>query len=143
ERMLMEAHTSDFPSPTAVYMVLKNNTGAQVAASNPAMAPARIDFPPPADGEFVLAVEHLHYWGGPDESYRLTFLPYQPGFSLSATTDHIDLPQGSGAVLTIQVARRDYNGPIEISVPAGTGLSGSVSIPEGQNGALLYLAAVP
>jgi len=66
----IEAHTAEHLTPTEVYVVLKNNKGAQLLATNPALAP-RLDFTAPTDGDFTLVVEHLHAWGGPDEVYRL------------------------------------------------------------------------
>src|SRR5262249_26433063 len=93
QRLLIEAHTHELYSPTEVYMVLKDTKGAQAAASNPAQG-ARIDFNPPADGDYTLAVEHLHYWGGPAEAYWLTLAPYEPGFDLSLGLDRWDVAPG-------------------------------------------------
>jgi len=118
-RYLIDAHTLELYSPTEIYMVLKDAKGADVAKTAPSDAAKanRIDFTAPADGEYILAVEHLHYWGGPAESYRITVTPYEPGFDVVLLSDRADAPQGSGAVLGIQsVVRRDYTGPIELSV---------------------------
>jgi hypothetical protein len=126
-RYLIDAHTLELYSPTEVYMVLKDAKGADVAKTAPSDAAKanRIDFTAPADGEYILAVEHLHYWGGPQESYRITVLPYEPGFDVVLQSDRADVPQGSGTVLGIQsVVRRDYTGPIELSVVGPPGITG-------------------
>jgi hypothetical protein len=124
QRLVILAHTHDLFSPTEVYMVLKNAAGAQIATSNPAGDP-RIDFTAPADGDYVLAVEHLNYWGGPEESYRITITPPEPGFDLTLPLDRFDVPQGGVAALPIQtITRRDYDGPIEISLEGTPGISG-------------------
>lgn len=116
QRWIIQAQTHEYHSPTDVYMTLKNAAGAQLAVSNPAQEP-RLDYTAPADGDLVLAVEHLNYWGGPDETYHLTITPYQPGFDLALSLDRLDVPQGGQGVIPIQtVTRRDYTGPIELSL---------------------------
>jgi hypothetical protein len=126
-RYLIDAHTLELYSPTEIYMVLKDAKGADVAKtapSDPAKA-NRIDFTAPAEGEYILAVEHLHYWGGSAESYRITVTPYEPGFDVVLLSDKADAPQGSGAVVGIQsVIRRDYTGPIELTVVGPPGITG-------------------
>jgi hypothetical protein len=130
QRVVIEAHTHDLHSPAELYMVLRDAKGNQQQASNPS-APPRLDFTAPADGDYTLAVEHLHYWGGPDETYRIAFTPYAPGFDLTATLDRYAVPQAGTVAIPIHVARHDYAGPIEVSVH-GEGLSGSLVIPAGQ-----------
>jgi hypothetical protein len=130
-RIILEAQTHELHSPTEVYMVLRDAKGGQLQASNPMVAP-RLDFTAPADGDYTLAVEHLHYWGGPDESYRLTVTPYEPGFDLSVTLDRFDIAQGGTLSIPIMATRRDYPGPIEVSVLGPTGLSGQTTIPTGK-----------
>jgi hypothetical protein len=131
QRLVIDARTQELHSPTEVYMVLKDAKGAQVAASNP-MTGQRIDFTPPADDDYTLSVEHLHYWGGPAESYHLTVTPHEPGFDLSIGLDRWDAAQGQAASLPIQVTRRDYTGPIEVSVVGPPGVSGALTIAAGQ-----------
>lgn len=146
QRWIIQAHTYEYHSPTDVYMVLKNPAGAQLAATNPAQEP-RLDFKAAADGDVVLSVEHLNYWGGPDESYRVTITPYEPGFDLALTVDHFEVPRGGFTALPIQtVTRRDYNGPIEVSVAGSSCLHGRVVINPGppapnQPAGLLFISA--
>lgn len=130
QRLIIEAHTAEFASPTEVYMTLKDAKGAQLAVTNPAQAP-RLDYTAQADGDLLLAVEHLHYWGGPAETYRVTVTPYEPGFSLSLQLDRWDVPQGAVVPIPIVAARRDYTGPIEVTIEGHPGLSGQATIPAG------------
>lgn len=126
-RYLIEAQTLELNSPTDVYMVLKGDKGNDVAKTAPADATksSRLDFTAPADGEYVLDVEHLHYWGGPSESYRITITPYEPGFDVALASERADAPQGAGAILPISsIIRRDYTGPIELSVVGHPGITG-------------------
>ncbi|MBY0527503.1 MAG: hypothetical protein K2R98_29170 [Gemmataceae bacterium] len=126
-RFIIEAQTLDLYSPTEVYMVLKSDKGADVTKTNPQQAP-RIDYNNAADAEFILAVEHLHYWGGPAESYRITVTPYEPGFDVNLLADRVEVPQGAGAILGVQnVVRRDYTGPIEMTVVGHPGITGQTT----------------
>jgi hypothetical protein len=130
QRYAIEARTQEYHSPTEVYMVLKDAKGGQVAASNPAVG-QRIDYTAAADGDYVLAVEHLHYWGGPAETYHLTVVPYEPGFDLSIALDRWNVAQGGTLSLPILLTRRDYTGPIEVSVAGHPGISGTLTIAAG------------
>jgi hypothetical protein len=131
QRLAIEAQSLELYSPTEVYMVLQDAKGNQLAAVNPATAP-RIDYTPPADGDYYLRVENLLYTGGPSETYRVTVRPYQPGFALSLFLDRYQLPPGgSVGIPVILSARRDYAGPIELSVVGPAGVSGKGTIPAG------------
>jgi dienelactone hydrolase len=130
QRVVIEAQTSELHSPTEVFMVISDAKGAKVQESNPMVAP-RIDFTAAADGDYTLAVEHLHYWGGPSEAYHLTFTPYEPGFDLAVALDRFDVGQGGTVSIPILATRRDYTGPIEVSV-VGKGLSGQATIETGK-----------
>jgi hypothetical protein len=130
QRYILEAHAVEHHSPADVYMTLLDAKGAKLQATNPMVTP-RLDFTPPTDGDYTLACEHLHLWGGPSETYRVTVTPYEPGFDLSLALDRFDVAQGGTFSVPINVARRDYAGPIEVSV-VGQGLSGTLTIPQGQ-----------
>jgi hypothetical protein len=130
QRYVLDVVTHELYSPTEVYFVVLDAKGAQLAASNP-MAGARIDFTAPADGDFTVRVEHLHYWGGPSEVYRLAVTPYEPGFDLALQLDRFDVKQGGTLNLPILLTRRDFTGPVEVSVIEAPGLSGQVTIPGG------------
>jgi hypothetical protein len=132
ERLVIEAQTQELYSPTEVFMTLKDAKGTQLAATNP-MAAARLDFNPPADGDYTLAVEHLLNWGGPAESYRVTITPYTPGFNLQLRLDRWDTVQGGSVSIPVYLsARRDYTGPIEVSVIGPPGITGQATIKNGQ-----------
>lgn len=146
QRLIVEAQTGDLLTPTEVYLVLRDAKGTQVAASNPQQA-ARLDFTPPADGDYTLSAEHLHAWGGPEEVYRLTVTPFAPGFSLTLNTDRWDVAPGGSVSIPLFLTRSGYDGPIEVTPVGAAGISGSVTIPAGpakpanQPSALLELKA--
>jgi len=141
QRVIIDALTQEYGSPAALYLVLKDAKGIELAKSNPAQDPTRIDFTSPADGEFTLMVEHLHYWGGPEETYRLTIRPYRPGFTLSAAVDRVELAQGGVGVVQLVVNRLGYTGPIEVSASAARLNPTSITLAAGQTTAYLPLAA--
>lgn len=128
QRFVVEAQSLELHTPTEVYMVLRDAAGKQLAASNPEGEP-RLDYTPPSDGNVTLAVEHLHYWGGPEEAYRLVVEPYQPSFDLSIGLDRFDVRAGDSISLPVQVARKDYKGPIQLKVVGDSGLLGEGTIP--------------
>jgi hypothetical protein len=131
QRLAIEATTQELFSPTEVYMTLKDAKGAQLAAMNPMAAP-RLDFTAPADGDYTLVVEHLYYWGGPTESYHVTIKPYEPGFALDLRLDRWDAAQGGMVTIPVMLAaRRDYAGPIEVSVVGPPGITGTATISQG------------
>ncbi len=142
QRWLIDAQTLEFHSPTYVDLILKNAKGEQVAASKPEVDPARIDFTAPEDGDYTLQVLNQLYKGGPEETYRITLTPHEPGFALTTAIDRVDVPQGGNALVTVQAARRDYNGPIDVQVVSPPGVTGSSTIPAGQTSTLLPLTAL-
>ena len=127
----IEAQTLELYSPSEVYLALKDSKGNQLAATNPQTAP-RLVFKPPADGDYFVTVEHLLYWSGPAESYRLTITPDEPGFELSAGLDRFDVHPGASAVVPIWAVRKGYTGPIEVQVIGHPDISGHITIPPGQ-----------
>ena len=151
QKLAIEAQTLEYYSPTLVYMILRNpKTGAEIAKSNPAVAPPadqKIDFVAPDDGDFVLEVQHLHFAGGPSESYRITIRPptnrlrcesgKRVGFEMRFSGRR---RRGASRV---QIVRKGYTGPIELSVFGEPALSGTASIKAGKNAGLLLLSAKP
>jgi hypothetical protein len=135
QRLILQGETLEYYSPTLLDMVLKDAKGNQVGATNPQAAhpdDQRIDFTAPADGDYTLAVKHLTDWGGPDQVYRLTIIPYHPGFDFTLGIDRFDVPQGGTREMIIQtLARRDYAGPVEISVLGNPAITGQTVIGPG------------
>jgi hypothetical protein len=128
QRVLINAQTQDLLSPADVYMVLKDSKANQVGASNPS-AGTGIDYTAPADGDLTLVVEHLNFLFGPNEVYRITITEPGPAFDVTLSTDKLEIPAGGVAVLPIQtLTRRDYAGPVEVSIVGSPELTGSTTI---------------
>jgi hypothetical protein len=130
-RYILEAQTHELGSPTEVFMTLRDAKGTQLQVSNP-MTAARLDFTPQADGDYTLQVEHLHLWGGPDEVYRVSVTPFEPGFELTVALDRFNVQQGDKFSIPILAPRRDFGGPIEISVLGPKGIDGQLTIAAGK-----------
>ncbi len=130
-RYVIDGQTHDLNSPTEIYLTLRDAKNNQIQASDPMKDP-RLDFTAPADGDYYVTVEHLHYWAGPDEVYRLTFAPYQPGFDLSLGLDRYDSAANGSFAFPVLAIRRDYAGPIDVSVVGPAGVTGQAQIPAGQ-----------
>ncbi len=131
-RYILSAQTHELGSPTEVYMTLRDAKGGQLQVSDPMQAAAQLDFTPPADGDYTLQVEHLHLWGGPDEVYRVSVTPFEPGFDLTVALDRFNVEQGGKLSIPILAPRRDFEGPIEISAIGHKGISGTLTVPVGK-----------
>src|SRR5262249_24116345 len=128
QRLVLRGHTHEGGSPAEVHMALKNPGGTQLAGTNPAAHPG-IGFTPAADGDGILSLEQLNYLGRADQTYRLTIAPYEPGFELTLGLDRYDLAPGGYAAVPIQtVVRRDFGGPIEVSVTGTPAITGRTVI---------------
>lgn len=142
QRFVIEAHSQEFYSPCEVYLALKDAKGAELAKTNPT-APPRLNFTAPADGDYVLAVEHLFNWNGPTENYRITVTAQEPDFELAVASDRLDVPQGGSALVNVTAVRRDYNGPIEVSLEGVPGVHGQATLPAGQTAVAFLAHATP
>jgi hypothetical protein len=109
--------------PTSAYLRLLKADGGQVAAKEDfGVGDAFFDYTFPADGDYTLAVEELHRRGGSAFAYRVEAQAITPTFDLSAAADTVNVGAGSTAMITVNVVRRGYNGPIQVAatnLPAG------------------------
>ena len=145
QKLAIEAQTLELYSPTLAYLILKNaKTGAEIAKSNPQTPPPgdqRIDFTAADDGDYLLEVQHLHFASGPNESYRITVRAPMSGFDLTLPTDRFDVAPTGVAAIPVQVVRKGYTGPIELTAQGGAGFTGTATIKAGANAGLLLVAA--
>ncbi len=135
ERFLFRGQTRSLGSPCDLFLRLHNADGGVLAeAEDTGPEEGILDVTLPADGIYRLKVEDTNHRGGADEVYRIAVEPYQPGFTLTAAAEKVDAPQSGVFVVKVTAARRDYNGPITLSLEgAGEGctLQGNI-IPEGK-----------
>jgi hypothetical protein len=133
QKLVVTALTYEVNAPTEVLVRVLDGKGAEVAKSDAAKVPTRLEFTPPADGEYVLACEHLNYLFGPNEVYHLSVVPAGPDFAVTLALDRFEAPAGGGtAVAVANVARLNgYAGPIDLSIDGGPDLSGKLALPGG------------
>lgn len=128
QRVLINSQTQELLSPADVFIILKDAKGGEVGRSNP-QAGTGIDFTAPADGDFTVVVEHLNYLHGPNEVYRLTIAPPEAGCDVVLAHERLEVPKGGLAVLPIaNILRRNFTGPVELSVVGHPSLTGSVVV---------------
>ncbi len=140
QRLLLVGQTRTLGSPTDLFLRLYKEDGTLLAeADDSGGNEGVIDFTFPEAANYRLMVEDLNRRGGPEHAYRVAIVPYSPGFSLAAETDRFNAPQGGVFVAKVTVARRDYAGPITLSLegaPEGTSLAGE-TIAENANETVL------
>ena len=95
--------------------------------------------------EVSLVVRDLEGRGGVGFPYRIVVTPIVPGFDLQANEPQVSIPRGGTVALGVTAARKDYNGPIIVTVadpPAGLTVRPGTIAP-GQNVGALSISAVP
>lgn len=125
QRLIFTGRTRSLGSPSDLFMrVLKADGGLLAEAEDSGVDEGVIDVTIPADGSYRLMVEDLLRRGGPDHVYRVAVEPYAAGFSLVIDTERFNAPKSGVFVAKVTCTRRDYNGPIALSLEgAGDGLA--------------------
>ena len=67
--------------------------------------------------------------------------PPAKSFELVLPSERVDVAPGGAAAIPVQVVRKGYAGPIELSINGNPNLSGKATIKAGQNAGLLLVAA--
>ncbi|MCS6866892.1 MAG: hypothetical protein RMJ56_13655 [Gemmataceae bacterium] len=141
EKLVVNVLTYEVNSPAEVFVRVLDAKGMPVATSNPAAANNRFEFTPAADGDYVLACEHLNYLHGPHEIYHLAITPARADFTLALALDRYEAIAGGGTAVMATVNRLNgFTGPVELSVFDNDNVvSGSVTLPAGQTFTFLPL----
>ncbi len=117
ERLVFTGRTRSLGSPSDLFMRLYQADGKKLAeAEDSGKDEGIINHTFGADGVYRLMVEDLHRRGGPEHAYRVEVRPYQRGFTLAAEVEKVDVPRGGVFTAKVTVARRDYAGPITLSI---------------------------
>jgi len=149
QRWLFASETRSLGSPSDLFLrVFKADGGLIAEVEDSGGDDGVLDWTAPADGVYRLMVEDLLRRGGPEFVYRIQAKPYAPGFTLSVDADKFDAPTGGVLVAKVSCARRDYEGPITLSLegaPEGVVLSGNTIAEKGKetNLHLTMPAALP
>ncbi|MSR57374.1 MAG: hypothetical protein EXS05_06855 [Planctomycetaceae bacterium] len=117
QRFLFNGVSRRQGSPCELRLRLLKSDGAEISASNDGLpTEAFVDFTFPADGDYTLAVEDLHRRGGTEFAYRVAVAPFEEKFSLSASTDTVNVAAGGLAMVTVTAVRGNFGGPITLSL---------------------------
>lgn len=133
-------------SPTDLNIkILKADGGQLATVDDTGTDEGTITFKFPEEADYTLVVNDLANRGGPDHAYRVSIAPSAPTFTLTASTDTLNVPAGGSVMVTVTAKRVGYGGPIELALsglPEGVTASRSVIGP-GRNDAVLTLTAGP
>jgi hypothetical protein len=134
QKVAVTALTFEVNAPTEVYVRVLDAKGAELAKSNPQQIGTRVEFDPPADGEYVVACEHTNYLSGPHEVYHLSVKPLSPDFAVTVPFDRTDVPAGGVGLVPITGLTKSngFNGEVTVEF-AGWAVSGKLVIPAGAN----------
>jgi Tol biopolymer transport system component len=98
---------------------------------------SRIDFTPPADGDYLIAVRDAGGRGGDRHAYRLKVRPARPDFQVTLDGASPEVSAGSGKGFSVRVDRIDgFEGPVAIEIaglPSGFSVSYPLAIEAGQS----------
>ncbi len=134
-KVVIQALTYELALNTEVYLKVLDSKGAEQAKSNPQQAGVRVEFTPPADGDFFISCEHTNYVSGPNEVYHLSVRPAAPDFTVTVGLDRIDAPVGGLGLLPITGVTRvnGFAGPIDVTFAGVDGVTGTLTIPAAAN----------
>lgn len=127
-RVRIAATTAELLSPADVLLTLRDPAGKEIAASDPRQVATWIDVTPPADGRYVITVEHLTRFHGPEQVYHVGIGPH-PGFTLTLPALEAVVPAGGSTKIKVRVDRAGFDGPIALRALGPAGVSGGRELP--------------
>jgi hypothetical protein len=117
ERLVIRGRTRSLGFPCDLFLQLQDTNGNKVADANVAGADeGTITNTFKRAGLYRLLVEELNQQDGPGLGYQLELRRLRPGFSLNTETEAVSAPPGGSFEIGVKPARRDYDGPITLSV---------------------------
>ena len=147
QKLRLEVYAQRAGSPLDAVLTVRNAQGGQLATNddNQNLPDPQLDFTVPAKMDRLqVSLRDLVGRAGPECLYRIVVTPVDyPDFSLQLLHDTAFAPQNGTAMLRVRATRRNFNGPITLSIPGlppNISLSGA-EIPAGATDALLTLTA--
>ena len=117
DRFTFRSRTRSAGSPCDVWLQWLRNGRERLAASKvEGGAEATLDVTAPEDGTYWLRVEEISRSGGAALAYRIEAERFRPGFTLAVESDKVDARAGGEFELKVTCARREYSGPIALSL---------------------------
>jgi Bacterial pre-peptidase C-terminal domain len=146
QRFVFAGLTRQVGAPTDLMLHLYDANGSQVAAADDnGTNEGLINYTFPADGKFTLGVNDLNHRGGSQFAYQIGVEEYHPGFTLSVAADAVNIPAGGIGTITVNAARQDYGGAIDVTaegLPEGVAAE-PTRIGPGMNSVVLTVRAAP
>lgn len=149
QALRLDLRAARLGSPLDAVLEVLDESGKSLALADDlggGQTDCRLDFTPPADGQYLLKVrERFASRGGPRFVYRLEVndQPQPPDFQLTLPVDALTAEREKPAKLNLAVVRRGYSGPIELAfegLPEGVAVA-PTTIPE--NAANIELTFTP
>ena len=122
ERLIFHGRTRSIGSPCDLFLRLESTNGTKIAEANATGADEGALTNRFTDGgKYRLVVEELNQRGGQTLRYQLAIQPVTPGFTLNTETERVSAPAGDSFTIEVRAERRDYDGPISLSLiePSG------------------------
>lgn len=123
ERLIFHGRTRSIGSPCDLFLRLESTNGTKIAEANATGADEGALTNRFTDGgNYRLIVEELNQSGGPALHYQLAIQPATPGFTLSTEMERVSAPAGDSFTIEVRAERREYDGPISLSLiePSGS-----------------------
>lgn len=134
-------------SPIDAQIIVRNEQGGELARADdqPGTTDPALEIDAPAGAtKLLIEVRDTQGGGGEGFVYHLEATPLNlPAFSLTTDVDRLAIPRGGLVVTPIQIARRNYAGPLQFSLassPAGVTVA-AADIPADADIALVAFAA--
>jgi hypothetical protein len=122
-----------------------DSSGKEIASNDDTVGKdSRMEFAPPAPGDYVLEIANLEEKTGPDCYWRLRAYRVTPDFTIELRSDRLHVPAGGTVALPVEVIRSGgYTGPVELratGLPSGVSSSPVVVPPDKAKGELTFTA---
>lgn len=115
QKLVLKADTRRIGSPADILLRVVDGAGNQlVVVDDAGEEDARLEFAPPADGEYSVSVEDIAQRGGLAYVYRLEIAPAQADYQVVTPRDKIVLARGTSAPALAVVNRQGYGGAVEL-----------------------------
>lgn len=136
EQLRFVGVTRQLGAPTDLFLrVLKKDGSPLAQVDDSGDEEGSLDFTLPEDGEYFLAVEDLHYRGGPELVYRVEVERSPVTIDLRLEVDRITVPYRGVLSFLVKCTRRGYGGPVRLTFEGLTPKvdPGDVTIAAGKN----------
>jgi len=115
DKLRFRAQTRTVGSPAMIYLRVLNAQGQTLAEmDDPVTSEVSLDFTPPADGAYLLAVREWNGFAGPAYTYRIDARVPDPGFTLATDVEQINVPHAGVFVAKVTAVRHGYPGQIQL-----------------------------